>query len=63
VGNENAIKMWDFKSGDLMHTLTFPAGMEAVEFSSEEITFFAEVEVKLKIQEITRRIYLCLLYS
>lgn len=34
-GNESAVKMWDFNSGELMHSLTFPAGMEAVEFSPD----------------------------
>lgn len=32
---DNSIKIWDFKSGDLIHTLTFPLGMEAVEFTPD----------------------------
>lgn len=30
---DNSIKLWDFKSGDLLHKLSFPMGMESVEFS------------------------------
>ncbi len=31
--DDNSIKIWNFNSGNLIHTLTFPLGMEAVEFS------------------------------
>ncbi len=34
-GNENAVKIWDFKSGELLHMLTFPDGVEAVEFTPD----------------------------
>lgn len=54
-GNENAITLWDFKSGDLLHTLTFPAGMEAVEFSPEGNYLFCggggRIEGSYKTQE------------
>ncbi|MFW5656381.1 MAG: WD40 repeat domain-containing protein [Bacteroidota bacterium] len=30
---DNSIKIWDFKSGDLLHKLSSPYGMEAVEFN------------------------------
>ena len=32
---DNSIKIWDFETGDLIHTLTFPLGMEAVDFSPD----------------------------
>lgn len=30
---DNTIKLWDFKSGDMLHKLSSPLGMEAVEFN------------------------------
>ncbi len=30
---DNSIKIWDFETGNLIHTLSFPLGMEAVDFS------------------------------
>ena len=30
---DNSIKIWDFETGDLLHKLTSPYGMEAVEFN------------------------------
>lgn len=34
-GNENMVKIWDFKSGEMLHSLSFPGGMESVEFSPD----------------------------
>lgn len=32
---ENSIKIWDFETGNLIHTLTFPLGMETVDFTPD----------------------------
>ncbi len=35
LSGDNSIKIWDFNTSDLIHTLKFPLGMEAVEFTPD----------------------------
>ncbi len=51
---DNSIKMWDFKSGDLLHELSSPYGIEAVEFTpTGEFLLGGALEVPGNIPEKT----------
>jgi WD40 repeat protein len=61
-GDENAIKMWDFSTGDLMHTLTFPDGVEAVEFSPVGNYLFCGGGGKIESNRKSRQGYIYVYY-